>query len=300
VVNGATSINLYKSGATAITTGLDIPALLLPILDRKKDLRIEPAFATIASIISVRKSPFDNVLLRYALNMATDKKALTGFLRAGRSPARTLVARGSGYVAPESLPTLVEGHLYDVLSFDVERARSLLAKAGFGGGAGLKITYHYMVAQGVKEQAEILQQQWQRNLNIDVTLSGRENSVHWKMVLEADFTGVAWYAFQPTYLDPNPFLDPFSTASIGNPSGWTEVTYAATLMEANSTVSATERFRKLADCERRLLQAMPLVPMYFDSWVSLRKPFVRGLSGNLFDMRSFKYAWIDANWKTRR
>ncbi len=44
--------------------------------------------------------------------------------------------------------------------------------------------------------------------------------------------------------------------------------------------------------------AMPLIPMYFDVWAYLRKPYVRGLASNLFDTRSFKYAWIERNWKT--
>ena len=71
------------------------------------------------------------------------------------------------------------------------------------------------------------------------------------------------------------------------------------LADANSTVNPGERFRKLAGCETQLLRAMPIVPMYFDAWVYLRKPYVRGLSNNLFDMRSFKYAWIDAGWNRK-
>jgi len=35
----------------------------------------------------------------------------------------------------------------------------------------------------------------------------------------------------------------------------------------------------------------------FDAWAYLRKPFVRGLTSNLFDTRAFKYAWIDRNWR---
>jgi hypothetical protein len=42
---------------------------------------------------------------------------------------------------------------------------------------------------------------------------------------------------------------------------------------------------------------MPFLPQYFDALAYLQKPFVRGLAANLFDMRSFKYAWIDAHWR---
>jgi oligopeptide transport system substrate-binding protein len=300
VANLTTTMGLYKSGVTSATGGTDVPANFLPTLDRKKDLRVQPAFGTVFSAISAHRRPFDNVLLRYVLNMATDKSAIAGFMRAGRSAAQSLVAPMTEYAPPADIRVSVDGRTYDVLSFDVEGARSLLSKAGFPEGAKLAFTYHYPVWGNFKEQAEILQQQWRRNLNIQVTLAGRENTVHWKMVLEADYTGAALFAFLPTYFDPSPFLDPFATSSTGNPSGWTDKMYAAMLAEANSTVDPVERFRKLAECERQLLRAMPFVPMYFESWAYLCKPYVRGFSNNAFDMRSFKYAWIDTAWNTRR
>ena len=57
--------------------------LFIPVLSRKKDYHAAPAFGTRFPCISTRRAPFDNVLLRYALNMATDKKALTDFLGPG-------------------------------------------------------------------------------------------------------------------------------------------------------------------------------------------------------------------------
>jgi len=54
-------------------------------------------------VINTKKPPFDNVLLRYALNMATDKKAITHFVGAGRVPALNFVPPIEGYEAPQSL-----------------------------------------------------------------------------------------------------------------------------------------------------------------------------------------------------
>ena len=70
------------------------------------------------------------------------------------------------------------------------------------------------------------------------------------------------------------------------------------LADANGTLDRGERMRKLAGCEEQMLGAMPIIPMYFDVWAYLRKPYVRGLTSNLFDTRAFKYAWIDRNWRT--
>jgi hypothetical protein len=54
---------------------------------------------------------------------------------------------------------------------------------------------------------------------------------------------------------------------------------------------------KLAECERYLLTAMPVIPLYFDSWSYLHKPYVRGGEGNLLNIHRFKHAWIDTSWR---
>ena len=56
--------------------------------------------------------------------------------------------------------------------------------------------------------------------------------------------------------------------------------YDALLARANSTLHVAERLQKLAEAETYLLRQMPLLPIYYDSWLSLRKPYVRGVPQN--------------------
>jgi len=69
--------------------------------------------------------------------------------------------------------------------------------------------------------------------------------------------------------------------------------------EANSTLDAGERMAKQAECERHMLQSMPILPLFHNTWSCLQKPFVRGLPFNLLDLRLFKYASIDTNWRAQ-
>jgi ABC-type oligopeptide transport system substrate-binding subunit len=69
------------------------------------------------------------------------------------------------------------------------------------------------------------------------------------------------------------------------------------LERANATPDAGERLHKLAESERTLMLAMPVVPLYFDSFSFLQKPFVRGLWNNPADVPLFKYASIDTQWR---
>jgi oligopeptide transport system substrate-binding protein len=186
----------------------------------------------------------------------------------------------------------VQGRECDVLAFDPQAARELLAGSG---KRHLRFTYHFL--NRYRLLAEILQQQWQTMLNATVTLEGREDDVHFSMVYNTEYLGTAFYNFTPVYMDPNAFLDAFLPGSGGNPSGWTDAEYTRTLSQANSVVGAPERMAKLAECERLLLEHMPVIPIYHDTWRYLSKPFVKGLACNAFDGRSFKYAWIDTNWR---
>jgi oligopeptide transport system substrate-binding protein len=274
--------------------GIGFPSLLIPTVEHKRDFHTEAAFGSTSLAMNVQKPPLDNVLVRYALNMATDKQALCDFLRGGRVPARTIIPPVSGYPKRASLPVRIDGREYDVLSYSVAGARDLLSKAGV---RSLEITYHFPLLQETTQSAEMLQQQWLQNLGIRLKLVPREFNAHWTMVLAREYSGIADYAFLPLYFDPNPFLDPFVTAGDANPTGWTDDDYRAMLDEANRTLNHDERMGKLAVCERRLLEAMPFIPMYLESWAYLLKPFVRGLASNLFDTRAFKYAWIDTGWR---
>jgi oligopeptide transport system substrate-binding protein len=304
VSDETTAVNLYRSGAVATMPGFSFPPLFATALRRKKDFHAEPCFGTAAATIGAQKPPLDNVLLRYALNMATEKSSIAALLGGGRIPASNVVPPVPGYVRPANLEVMVDGRRHDVLAFNVEGARALLMKAGFDpiigrGNRTLDLTYHIAALSDYKVRGEMLQQQWHRNLGIRVNLAVHEFSLHWKMVLEGNYSGVADYAFLMTYFDPNPYLDPFLTQGVGNPTGWTDTVYASMLADANRALDSQVRMAKLANCESHLLRAMPVVPLYFDALTYLQKPFVRGLTSNPFDIRAFKYAWIDTNWRSK-
>jgi oligopeptide transport system substrate-binding protein len=295
VADGTTAVNLYKVGEVAAMPGVSFPYLFIRAMGGKRDFHTEPAFGVFCPVMSVQKPPLDNVLLRFALNMATEKQAFCDVLGGGRLPARNVVASVPGYRGPESVMVEIDGRPHNVLKFDPEGARAMLAKAGI---RSLEITFHFPQLPESTPRAEMLRQQWQRNLGIRLKLAPREFNVHWSMVLAGEYSGVADYAFLPLYYDPNPFLDPFMTPGEGNPSGWTDKEFRSMLAEANRTLDRADRMTRLAACEERLLRNMPLIPIYFDAWAYLRKPFVRGLTSNLFDTRAFKYAWIDREWRT--
>jgi ABC-type oligopeptide transport system substrate-binding subunit len=299
IAAGATGLNLYKCGEAEAMNGRIVPPLLLPAVQEKRDFHMAPSTYLFFYTINTRRPPFDNVLLRYALNMATDKEAIARFA-GGPRPACGAVPSLVGYDGPKTLPVVVEGRSYDVLAYDPAAARQLMAKAGFPRGMGndgkLTLELLYPGRPRTEKIAQILQQQWRENLNIAVDLTIQEEQVWNRSIVAMDYKAVAEGGWS-LYADPNPFLEPFLTVSQNNPSGWSDLKFDALLAEANATSSALERTRKLADCERYLLRWMPIIPIYSDVWYYLEKPYVHGLGVNPVGVSPFKYAWIDTNWR---
>jgi ABC-type oligopeptide transport system substrate-binding subunit len=300
--DNTTSVNIYKAGDTDAMSANAIPQPFIPVLKRdKRDFYITPSLGSYFYLINTKKPPFDNVILRYALNMATDKAAITEFLAAGQTPALNLVPPIEGYDTPASLNLTTAGKSYDVLSYDPENARELLARAGYPGGIGrdghrLTVEIMFNTLESHRQIAEIVQQQWRKNLNINVELVNQEWKVYLETLDNLHYNGVARRGWIGDYVDPNTFLDLFVTGSVNNGSGWTDPKYDAMLKEANSTVDPADRMSKLGECEQYLLRHMPFVPIYIYSWFYLRKPYVRGVAPTLLDQHPFKYMWIDTEW----
>ena len=83
----------------------------------------------------------------------------------------------------------------------------------------------------------------------------------------------------------------------GYGTSWSDPAYYRMLSDAKATSNLLLRLQKMAECERHLLRAMPILPLCHDVQPKLRKPFVKGLGSNLLNREQPKYAWIDTNWR---
>ena len=162
---------------------------------------------------------------------------------------------------------------------------------------GRQLVLEYLFPQLPHSQAiaEILQQQWRRNLGIAVKLVRQDFKTWNDKVITRDFD-LTESGGGGDYLDPNFFLELFQTGAIASGS-WSDPGYDTMLAEANATADPALRMRRLAACETHLLRAMPIMPLLFYGFAYLQKPYVHGLDANPLDNHPFKYAWIDTNWR---
>jgi oligopeptide transport system substrate-binding protein len=292
IVDGATGMNLYKAGDVYTMHGRALPPLWIPTLRGRKDFYATPAYRSLFYSFNTTKPPFDNLLVRYAFQMATNTQTVARFLNGGQTAARTVIPRFGGYPGIHSLLVEAGGRVWDVLSYDTPAARELLRMAK---AEDLAVDLTFPDRTRSKEIAEILQAQWQANLGVRVNLMMVERNVCDQMAASVSYRGIIESGTGADYADPNGIFDTFTGRMDG--SGWVDAGFGQLLDEANSELDTAVRMRKLAACEERLLRAMPVLPLFFDSYCYLEKPFVGGMTKNVLGFQEFKTAWIDTNWR---
>jgi oligopeptide transport system substrate-binding protein len=291
IQDAVTMLNLYKAGQLDATYNHTVPAAWHPVISPLKDYMNEAEAAIEYYQFNVSHPPMDDVRVRKAFNAAVDKaalarlkksaKKLTGFVPEGIFP---------GYPYPEGD------------EFDPARARTLLAEAGFRNAAGeydaarfpqSSIEVLYNTAEGNRVTAEFMQAQWRQNLGITVQLRNMEFRTFLGVRNRREYRGIARAGWVGDYLDPMTFLDLFSTPGGNNGTGWFEPKYAGMLVTANREADPAKRFALLAEAERYLLDAQPVIPLLTSGTSWLKKPYVKGMYANPITIHPWKYVYIE-------
>ena len=198
-------------------------------------------------------------------------------LRAGQKPAYHFTPPDTGgYSATASFP------------YDPERARELLAEAGFPQGEGFpKFELLYNTSESHRSLALAIQQMWKRELGIEITLYNQE----WKVYLASrkakdfDIVRAAWIG---DYDDANTFLELATSDSGNNHSGWSQPEYDALVAQAATEQNPAVRFERFQQAEAILLDEMPFIPIYFYVRSLLINESVQGWHPNVLDYHPYQ------------
>ncbi len=282
-----TALNLYRAGEIDwIGTNTNLPAEFIDHLKTFKDYEVSPYLTIYWYWFNTERPPLTDVRVREALSLAIDRESICKYVkRSGEIPTADIVPDGlAGYKAIKT-PL-----------FDAERARKLLAEAGFPEGKGFpEISLIYNSGEGHKQLAEAMQEMWKKNLGITIRLENQE----WKVFLNNmengnfDIGRLGWVGDYP---DPYTFLEVLSPHSGNNHSKWRDPEYGRLLEVANQTVDPDARLLALRAAESYAMAARPLLPAYVYTRDHTVKPYVRGLWTNYQDRHPFKYLWIDERW----
>ncbi|MFP4058817.1 MAG: peptide ABC transporter substrate-binding protein [Candidatus Brocadiia bacterium] len=263
----------------------EVPAPMVADAARLDGFRYAPSLGTYFYRFNVTRPPLDDRRVRLALNLAVDKRAIARYLlRAGQRAARSFVPP----ILPGYAP--VEGPDYDP-----DRARRLLAEAGFPGGQGFpELELLYNSSEAHKQIAEAIQYIWRTELGVHITLRNQEWKVYLDSMNQLDYD-VARSAWIGDYADPNTFLDCFVTGGGNNRTGWSSREYDRLIRQAARESDPQARMRLLQDAERILVaRELPIMPIYFYVYAYLVRPKVLGVYDNPRNVHPFQYMAIAA------
>jgi len=294
-----TIMNLYKVGEVDAVLNHTVPNAWLHVVGEKKDYMDGVEAAIDYLLMNTTKPPMNDVRVRRAFNLAIDKAAWATWRRIVK-PLTAFTPEGifQGYPQPKGA------------QFNPEEARRLLGEAGYpvikkddGSYSCPKfpvdqVEYIYNTQESNKAMAEWMQAQWKQNLGITVSL----RNMDWKTFLNAraklDYKGFARGAWSADYMDPYTFLSLFYTNG-ENGTGWVDQKYVDMLDQANRTLDNKKRYELLAQAEKYLIDAQPIIPIDTASVNWTKKPYVKGMYPNPGSLFPWKYVYIErdqAKW----
>jgi len=294
VEHTVTGLNLYLTGECdwLETT----PPSLIPRLVDREDFDPAPYLGTYFYRVNVDRSPFDDPRVRRALALSIDRDAICkNISKAGEVPAFSFVPPGMPGYSGVEMQRPNDSDYERARALRLEEAKRLFAEAGYGpGGEELRtIQIHYNTNETHKDIAEVIMDTWKRELGLTV----KPNQEEWKVYLDTqsnvnfDVSRSAWIG---DYLDANTFLDMFVTDGENNRTGWGDPRYDELIAAASREPDQAKRLAHLQDAERILMDALPIIPIYFYVTKNMVNPRLGGFHENLLDEHYPKFwYWMD-------
>ena len=216
------------------------PTPLLGELKKRPDFHAAPFLGNYFIRFNATRKPFNDPRVRTRL-LPRRRQAVSSpnkITRAGEMPAYSFVppGTGAGYEPPPGLAR------------DVERARKLLAEAGYPGGSGFPVVYYLYQARlrsRPRHRRRVAGHVPPRARHDHAARSGRSGrciSIR-RASLDYDFCRSSWVG---DYNDPNTFLDMFVTDGGNNRTGW-----------SNARLRRAHRRRRARSRPREALRPFP-------------------------------------------
>ena len=248
-------------------------------------LKIVDYLGTYYVCYQTQKAPFDDPKVRQAFTLAVDRTFIveqvtqTGQVEAGGFiPAGISDAEGA---AGDTFRT-VGGDFYAPTDADYEanceKARELLAEAGYPNGEGFPVVeYLYNTDDNHKAVAEALQNMWQTELGVTVTLNNQEWATFLQTRKDGDYS-IARNGWIADYNDPMCFLDMWVTGSGNNDAQYSNPEFDALIAQAKATSDPAERMSLMHQAEDVVMgQDWVLNPLYFYTQMYMMQENVQGV-----------------------
>jgi oligopeptide transport system substrate-binding protein len=239
-------------------------------------LRTSETMSLESYVFNTRRRPFDDARVRRALSMAIDRETLTDrILRTGEVPAY-------GYS-----PTAIRGYANrpqadfkeQTLEDRIERAKALLAEAGFGPAHPLRVELKYNTQDTQARIAAAIAAMWRR-IGVETDMINLERRVLASERIQGNYQVARFLRVGATYDPVFTMLNLHSTLGDYNVTQFNDSEYDRLFEQAWFSADQDVRVDYLRRAEARALDLHPLIALYYQTARRLVRPDIRGWEDN--------------------
>lgn len=276
--NAEDALSAYKAGEIDAVTNAPFEPLALKLLAPYQDFHRSTFGALTYYAFNTAHEPFDDVRVREALALSIDRERVSrDDLGGATEPA--------GKFFPEAMSG--EQPVVDktgLVEHDVNKARELLAEAGYPNGDGFPVI-RLLINRNEQQRivAQSIVAMWRAALNIETEIVIRNWDEYEAAIKNGDFD----IARRGMVMQ--------STSELVNLHMLFERD-TRPLPSASPEASPSPQPTVPVETEAQALKDMKAVPIYFASSYSLVKPYVSGFDSNVLDAPSLKKTRMNTNW----
>lgn len=255
-----------------------------------------PALSTQYYGMLATSEVFKDKRVRQAFSYAVDRERIVKFVLKNQA-----AGAGVNGLVPPPMPDYhsekIQGY-----SFNPEKAKQLLAEAGFPNGKGFPSVALQLNQGGGRnvQVAEAIQQMLMDNLGIKVEMKQVEFARHLDEVDagRSAFFRLGWVADYP---DPENFLNLFygklvpelTEKSPINQVRYNNPAFDVLFEQALATQDAAKRLELFHKAEQLAMDDAPMLLIYYDEDFRFIQPFVEDYRNNSMDRRPYKFIWLN-------
>ena len=275
ILDVSTALTAYENGEVdGVRT---IPSSDMARLQAENaGVKTVPSYGTVYYDINCSKEPYNNPLVRKALNLAIDREALiNNVAQVDAQPAYSFLS--PGYVVDGK--DILEGRSDFGLSAtaDVEAAKAALAEAGYPDGEGFPtVQLSFYSDDNVKKIAEAIKEMWEQNLGISVEVSSADWAVFYSDIQSGNYE-VGAMGWSADYVNPMSFLPLLYTNDVTNNSFYSNQEYDAIVDQIKTEKDPAKSAELVKQADELVSADYPVMALYYKANNYLIKDYVQGV-----------------------
>ncbi|SRR6266511_2263077 len=284
----------YGAGVVDAVTNAAFEPLAIKLLTPYEDFRRTTYGALTYYGFNTTHAPFDDVRVREALAIGIDRDRISADEMGGATePAKRFLPE----TPPAQGPVVNKS---EVLEKGYERARELLAEAGFPGGRDFP-TIRLLINRNEQQRvvAQSIAAMWRSVLNIETEVVVKNWDEYEAAIRAGDYDVVRRGIVMQTTDELTNIRMLFQDGLRPGQNSRADQDSASASDVTNGRTAIMKQKNSLPpiETEAEALSDLSAMPVYFASSYSLVKPYVSGFDSNVLDAPSLKNVRINTNWK---